>query len=150
MSKADDTLFQIVGSAGKLPVLPHDSLARQLGMLFECRCMGLSVDEVAKKYSYSRQRYFQIQHAFLSGGTEALLPQKRGPRFKHIRQESVVTQIIRHKFLDPQASADVITQKLKQCNIKISKRSVQRTLAEYGLQKKTLRLKFGSEAKIYD
>jgi hypothetical protein len=74
MSKADDTLFQIVGSAGKLPVLPHDSLARQLGMLFECRCMGLSVDEVAKKYSYSRQRYFQIQHAFLSGGTEALLP----------------------------------------------------------------------------
>lgn len=140
MSEADRALLQIVGPEGTLPVFPNDTLARQLGMLFECRCMGRPVEEVIQKYEYSRQRYFQIQHAYAVGGTVALSPRRRGPRTKHVREESVIMQIIRHKFLDPDASPDVIAQKLRQCKIRISKRSVQRTIAEFGLQKKTLRI----------
>jgi arginine repressor len=52
----------------------------------------------------------------------------------------VVTQIIRHRFLDPEASSDVIAQKLRQTGIKVSQRTVERTITEYGLQKKTLQV----------
>jgi len=45
---------------------------------------------------------------------------------------------MRHRFLDPEASADVIAQKLRQTHFPISRRSVQRTIADLGLQKKTL------------
>jgi hypothetical protein len=46
--------------------------------------------------------------------------------------------VIRHRFLDPEASAQVIGQKLRQAGQPISTRSVERVLEDYGLQKKTL------------
>lgn len=140
MAKTDKALLQIAGPAGALPVLSNDKLARQFGMLFECRCLGRSVKEVTAKYNFSRQRYFQIQKRYLAEGCRGLVPRKTGPKRRHVRRENVNAQIIRHKFLDPDASAEVIAQKLNQCGIRISKRSVQRTIAEYGLQKKTLRV----------
>ena len=42
------------------------------------------------------------------------------------------------RFLDPQASTAVIAQKLRQTGLPISNRSVERVIAEFGLQKKTL------------
>jgi hypothetical protein len=45
--------------------------------------------------------------------------------------------VIRHRFLDPQISPEVIAQKLVQCGYPISTRSVERVISEYGLQKKT-------------
>ncbi len=59
------------------------------------------------------------------------------PIFKKEADE-VVRQVIRHRFLDPGASAQVIGQKLRQAGQPISTRSVERVLAAYGLQKKTL------------
>ncbi len=53
--------------------------------------------------------------------------------------DEIVRQVIRHRFLDPEASAEVITQKLEQTRHALSIRSVQRVIADYGLQKKTLR-----------
>jgi hypothetical protein len=50
----------------------------------------------------------------------------------------VVRQVIRHRFLDPDASEEVIAQKLRQSGWEISIRSVQRVVEEFGLQKKTL------------
>ena len=46
--------------------------------------------------------------------------------------------MIRHRFLDPEASTEVIAQKLRQSNFRISKRTVDRVIAQFGLQKKTL------------
>ena len=70
-------------------------------------------------------------------GAIALRSQKRGPKSNYRRTEEVVRQIIRHRFLDPDASADVIAQKLRQCGLAISTRSVERVIEEFGLQKKT-------------
>jgi hypothetical protein len=50
----------------------------------------------------------------------------------------VVRQVIRHRFLDPDATPEVIAQKLCQSGWEISIRSVQRVIEAYGLQKKTL------------
>ena len=65
---------------------------------------------------------------------------KRGPKTTYRRNEEVVCQVIRHRFLDPDATVEVIAQKLKQCGFQISIRSVERIIEQYGLQKKTLRL----------
>jgi hypothetical protein len=52
----------------------------------------------------------------------------------------LVRQVIRHRFLHPEASVEVIAQKLQQNGFLISIRSVRRVIEGYGLQKKTLRL----------
>jgi hypothetical protein len=51
--------------------------------------------------------------------------------------------VIRHRFLDPDATVDVIAQKLRQAGFSVSVRSVVRVIEEYGLQKKTLPLSPG-------
>ena len=97
-----------------------------------------SVEEAAKKLGIGRSRYFQILRAYREKGAIGLQNTKRGPKSNYRRSDVVVKQIIRHRFLDPDASAEVIAQKLQQCGYNLSIRSVERTIQEYGLQKKTL------------
>jgi hypothetical protein len=66
------------------------------------------------------------------------LSKARGPKTNYRRTGEVERQVIRHRFLDPLASAEVIAQKLRQTGFAISRRSVARVIADYGLQKKTL------------
>lgn len=127
----------LVGSAGSLPVLAHDEITHKLAMLLEGECEGLGPLRAADKFGFSKQRYFQLRQAFANDGAVALASQKRGPKRNYRRTEEVVRQVIRHRFLDPEASADVIAQKLRQANWTISTRSVERIIAHYGLQKKT-------------
>jgi len=58
----------------------------------------------------------------------------------------VVRQVIRHRFLDADASAQVIGQKLRQAGWVVSTRSVERVIADYGLQKKTLQVSPSQDA----
>jgi hypothetical protein len=69
-------------------------------------------------------------------GAQALIDKKPGSDKQPVRTKDTVNQIIRLRFLDPFSSADVIAQKLNQIGHKVSKRSVERTITEYGLQKK--------------
>jgi len=133
--------FSFWGPAGTLPIHPDDIVAKRLVMLIEGNCLGLGAKKAAQKYGVSRARYFQLQKAYQEGGSNALQAKKRGPQKNYIRTETVVNQIIRHRFLDPEASIAVVTQKLNQSGYRVSQRSVERTITEYGLQKKTPRLK---------
>jgi transposase len=107
-------------------------------MLVEGECLDDNVAAIAQKYGYCRQRYYQILHAFQQGGLPALQPQKTGPKSNYRRTDQAVRQILRYLFLDPEASPEVMAQKLRQTHFQISLRSVQRVIADYGLQKKTL------------
>ncbi len=127
----------LVGSAGSLLVLDDDEITRKLAMLIEGECEGLGPIKAAQKFSFSKQRYFQLRGTFHEHGALALRSQKRGPKRNYRRTEEVVRQIIRHRFLDPDASADVIAQKLRQAALSISTRSVERVIEQFGLQKKT-------------
>jgi hypothetical protein len=134
----DPQLQQLVGPAGTLAVAADDEVTRKLAMLLEGECQGLGPLAAAAKFGFSKQRYFQLRHTFLTGGALALASHKRGPKGPSRRTDEAVRQVIRQRFLDPEASADVIAQKLRQCRLPISTRSVARVLAAYGLQKKTL------------
>lgn len=129
---------RLVGSSGSLPVADDDEVTRKLMMLMEGECQEVGPLKAAQKFGYTKQRYFQLRESYLREGSAGLSSKLRGPKGKSRRTDEVVRQIIRHRFLDPQASVDVIAQKLRQTGLRISTRSVERVIAEYGLQKKTL------------
>jgi transposase len=146
MSEANKTIL-LKGPAGFMEINTNDRIGLKLAMLFENQCLGIQAAEAAKKYGFSRPRFYQIKNDFEKGGTDALKGKKKGPSKNYKRTESIVNQIIRMRFLDPDASVQVITQKLKQTGFEISQRSVERTITEYGIQKKTAFVKSEKEIK---
>ena len=136
----DSDQSALVGPCGALPVLRDDEITRKLAMLIEGECGILSPREAARKFGFSTPRYYQLRKAFTLHGASGLMSKKRGPKRKHRRTKEATRQVIRHRFLDPDASAAVIAQKLRQVNIQISTRSVERIIEDFGLQKKTLPL----------
>ena len=131
---------RLLGPSGSILLPDEDEITRKLAMLFEGQCEGLGPTRAAQKFGYSKQRYFQLLEQLQLGGTLALQSKTRGPKTNYRRTEEMVRQIIRHRFLDPEASAEVIAQKLRQADHLISIRSVERVISDFGLQKKTLRL----------
>ena len=111
-----------------------DSLSVKLAMLIEGHCT-IGVYEAIKKYGYTEQRYYQLLEKYQKDGSQGLIDQKPGSDKKPVRSKEVVNQIIRLRFLDPFVSASVLAQKLTQTGYKISTRSVERTITEFGLKK---------------
>ena len=138
MLTMDLSAAKLVGTHGALPVSKHDEITRRLAMLIEGECGALGPLQAAQKYGYCKQRYFQLRHQYRQQGALSLQNQKRGPKTNYRRTDAVVRQIIRLRFLDPEASAPVIAQKLRQLDTRISSSSVERVIRAYGLQKKTL------------
>ena len=134
----NETKFSFTGPTGSLAIVKDDVALVKLSMLIDVICKGQSPSKTAKKYGYTRQRFYQILEDYKESGLEGLIPKRKGPKKNHIRTEAVVNLIIRYKFLDPDITSDVIAQKLKQEGYNVSIRSVERTITEYGLSKKTL------------
>jgi transposase len=131
---------RIIGPTGELIIPANDEITPRLMMLVEGECEGLGAAGAALKHGVTRQRYYQVLRLFEEIGAPALQPQKRGPKTNYVRTDEVERQVIRQRFLDPDASADIIAQKLRQAGFQISTRSVERVIEKYGLQKKTLPL----------
>ena len=135
----DEHQALLTGPAGSILVPNDDEITLKLAMLIEGQCEGSGPTQAAAKFGYSKARYYQVLHLYETRGASALLSQPTGPKSNYRRTDEVVRQIIRHRFLDPEASAEVIAQKLQQTHHALSIRSVHRVIADYGLQKKTLR-----------
>jgi transposase len=131
---------RIIGPAGELPVRPDDLVVSRFAMLIEGQCEGLGATKAADKLGLTKQRYFQLLKLFREHGSAGLQPHKPGPKHNYVRTDEVERQVIRHRFLDPDATVDIIAQKLRQAGFAISTRSVDRIIEKYGLQKKTLSL----------
>ena len=138
MVQFNDKQSALVGPAGSLPVRADDEITRKLAMLIEGECEGAGAVAAAQNHGYSKQRYYQLLQVFSDQGAAGLISHKRGPKTNYRRTNDIVRQIIRYRFLDPQSSVAVITQKLQQQGTDISIRSVERVIADFGLQKKTL------------
>jgi transposase len=136
----DMPAHRIVGPAGELPVRPGDFMVSRLAMIIEGQCEGLGAAKAAEKFDISKQRYFQLLKLYRAQGSDGLQGHKPGPKRNYVRTDELVRQVIRHRFLDPDATVDVIAQKLRQAGFPVSTRSVVRVIEEYGLQKKTLSL----------
>jgi transposase len=131
---------RISATHGNLVIPADDTISPRLLMLIEGECEALGRMQAAQKYGLSRQRYYQLLKQFQEQGVLGLQNQKRGPKTRSVRIDEVERQVIRHRFLDPDASVDIIAQKLRQTGFPVSTRSVERVVEKYGLQKKTLSL----------
>ncbi|RKX71189.1 hypothetical protein DRP43_02675 [candidate division TA06 bacterium] len=140
-NKKDEVILE--GPKGTFIIKTDDYLSRNIAMLVENECLGTTVTKISKKYNITRSRFYQIKNAYKKDGEEGITEKKRGPKGNSIRTETIINQIIRYKFLDPNTTSEVITQKLRQTGYNISIRSVERTITEYGLQKKTSLFKSG-------
>jgi len=143
MLEFDAEHSELVGPAGRLPIRPDDQVARKLMMLIEGQCFGMGGAAAARKYGFCKQRYAQLLKGFRQSGTSALQGRKPGPKGPRLRTDEAVRQVIRHRYLDPDVTVEVIAQKLRQTGCPISARSVRRVIDSYGLQKKTLRAAAG-------
>ena len=114
----------------------QDGVSLKFLMLIE-GVYNIGVKESIAKYGYSEQRYYQLLKAYKENGMDGLIDKKAGPKQNSKRSTTVMKQILRHRFLNPLDSAEVIAQKLSQQGITISVRSVERTITDFGIQKKT-------------
>ena len=133
----DRDQHRLVGPHGSLPILAEDDITRKLAMLIEGECEALCPRQAAETFGFSKPRDYQIRKAFRLHGAKALASKKRGPKRPYRRTQEVTRQVIRHRFLDPDATAEVIAQKIRQTGLPISTRSVERIIEDFGLQKKT-------------
>ena len=60
MCEFDQSKSMLLGLGGQLRVPDGDEITRKLAMLIEGECGGLGPNKAAKKYGFSRQRYFQL------------------------------------------------------------------------------------------
>jgi transposase len=131
--------LRFTGPGGSLQIADDDEVCRRLAMLIEGECEELGPTKAAEKYGFSRQRYYQMLADFYEDGAEGLRLETPGPKSDYRRTDQVVRLVIRCRFLDPESSPEVIAQKIRQQKFTISSRSVERIIADFGLQKKTLR-----------
>ena len=120
-----------------LTVSPSDSAAWKFSMLMEAASQNSrTIEEIANSYGYTREYFYEVKKRFDTGGLEALKDKVKGPKSNYKRTKIIDKEIIKHRFLDPEANCEVIAQKMNQAGFTISQRSVERTINEYGLQKK--------------
>jgi len=120
-----------------LVITENDPIAWKLSMLIEAASnKDEIIEDLARRYGYTREHFYVIKRTYEEKGSQGLMDKSRGPKTNSKRTKEMEKQIIRHRFLDPEASSQVITQRLQQAGNNISQRSVERTINEYGLQKK--------------
>jgi transposase len=146
--RVDLATLQVVGPGGSLTVRHDDEVALKLLMLIEGESGDIGPCAAAAKFGYTRQRYYQLRSAYIQEGAAGLMDGKRGPKAPSRRTEEAVRQIIRHRFLHPHDSAEVIARKLSRSGIPISTSSVRRVLTEFGLQKRSRTMRTRSAGSV--
>jgi len=121
-----------------IEINPSDSTSWKLAMLLEAAHNpdNLTIEQISAKYGYTREYFYQVLQKYKSKGSSGLQDKPTGPKTNYKRNFENVKQILRHRVLDPEASSEVIAQKMRQAGVDISQRSVERVVQEYGLQKR--------------
>jgi transposase len=133
----NDLTAKVIDGNFTLKINPADSTAWKLMMLIDAASSkDETIEQIAHRYGYTREHFYVIKRNYEDKGSQALADQAKGPKRNHKRTDEIEKQIIRHRFLDPDANSEVIAQKMNQTGHTISQRSVERTINEYGLQKK--------------
>lgn len=135
MKKLKDSV--VLQGSITLEVSPSDSTVWKLSMLFEAALTeGSTIEQISNKYGYTREYFYQVLAKFKTHGSQGLQDKPTGPKTNSKRTPEVTKQVIRHRYLDPEASCEVIAQKMTQSGYPISQRSVERVVQEFGLQKR--------------
>ncbi len=58
MIKIKDGNYYLIGPEGSLRIQKDDEITKKIGMIYEGECEGHRRIEVAKRFGYTRQRYY--------------------------------------------------------------------------------------------
>ncbi len=136
---------EIKGPGGVLPLRPQDEAAVDLAMLIEGETSGRPLDEVLAQWGRSRSTYYEKLRRFREDGLEGLLARPPGPRSAWRRPLEVVRFIVTTKLRHPSRSAPDIAEHLGRLGHRVSIRSVERTLSQFGLTRQAVRPPGGGE-----
>ena len=123
----------ITGPGGALRVRPEDGAAIDLAMLIEGETSGRPLDEVLARYGRSRSTYYEKLRRFQEQGLEGLLARPPGPRSPWRRPLEILRFVVSRRLRCPDHSAAEIAAELERMGHRISVRSVERTLSQFGL-----------------
>ncbi len=129
---------EIRGPGGVIQLPPDGDAAVDIAMLIIGETSGRPLDEVLAEFGRSRSTYYEKLKRFQEGGLRALLPKAPGPRAPWRRTHEVVRLAVTARLRDPARPADSIADELRRRGHRVSARSVERTLAEFGLRCLTL------------
>lgn len=91
---------------------------------------GLTVSDSAAAFGFSRPSFYQAQSLLQSGGLEALVPQKPGPRRAHKLSPPVMRFIERLQSQDPSLNATELAGRIREhFGLQVHPRSIERGLA---------------------
>lgn len=124
---------EIKGPGGALPLRPDDHAAQDFALLLEGETSGRPIDDVLTEFRCSRSAYYEKLRRFREGGLCSLLPLPPGPRGPWRRTAEVERAIVAARLQDPERSAASIAEALQLQGARLSERSVERTLAQFGL-----------------
>ncbi|HET9598631.1 MAG TPA: hypothetical protein VFP65_23845 [Anaeromyxobacteraceae bacterium] len=120
------------GPAGALAVPPHDVAGREVAMLVEGETSGRPLDEVLREYGCSRDVYESRLRTFRDGGLAGLIaaaPRAADPS----RPGEIVRFIVTARLRDRERQPATIAADLSRLGYRVTLRSVERTLAGFGL-----------------
>ena len=119
-----------------LTVKSKDIIQWRYEMIREASLSKGSIDDICRKYHYSRDMYYYYKGKFDAQGILGLADEKPGPRTATKRTGDVDRMIIEHRFKKPHINMYEIAEQMNKLGIDISARSVSRTLEEHGLSLK--------------
>lgn len=130
---------EIKGPGGALRVRTEDVAAVDLAMLIAGETSGRPLDEVLAVYGRSRSTYYEKLRRFREQGLEGLLTRPPGPRGPWRRPIEILKFVVATRVRHPDQSATEIAAQLGRLGHRISVRSVERTLSQFGLTRPAAR-----------
>jgi transposase len=112
-------------------------VALDLVMLIDGETSGRALDDVLAQYGRSRSTYYEKLRRFREGGVEGLLSRPPGPRSAWRRPLEVVRYIVTTRLRHPERGAAAIAEELARLGHSVSTRSVERTLTQFGLTRRS-------------
>ena len=128
---------EILGPGGTLSLPPEDPAARDLAMLIKGETSGAPLDEVLAEFGCARSSYYEKLRRLRVEGIAGLQRRPSGPRGPWRRTAEVVRFVVTARLAEPNRSAASIAKALKREGAPVSQRSVERTLAQFGLSRRS-------------
>ena len=126
---------EIRGPGGSLQLPQEDPVAPDLAMLIAGETSGRPLDEVLAEFRCARSTYYEKLRRLRDEGSAGLQPRSPGPRGPWRRTADIVRFVVTARLSDPTRSAASNAEALQLQGERISLRSVERTLAHFGLSR---------------
>lgn len=110
---------------------PHDLIQVKYEMLRSVETGGCTVTQASQQYGLSRESFYNTRSAYETGGLQALVPKKTGPKGAYKLTEKGRDFIDHYQAEHPGASALEINNRMKEnTGIRVHKRTVERYLSK--------------------